>query len=256
MKGITITFILLLLSVHIIGQTRDSLSLAQEEERYATARIKPQQIIVPAAMITVGAMAVSNKRLCNLKMDVRNGMQDARGSHKKANVEIWAALSAQLAVVALGPRPKHSFTDRMLVKATSYTLLYATMPVVRRCVREPRPDGKGQHSFPSFKTANAFMAAEQIRIERGWGWGMGMYAFATGIGALQLYNDRCYINDVVAGASMGILTTHVAYWLLPLERRWFGLDKKKKSNKDAALMFLPTYDHSTQTVGMAFTAQL
>ena len=256
MKVIINFFVLILLSAHMVGQTRDSLSLAQEEAREATARIRPQQIVVPAAMIAVGAAAVGNNKLGEWKMDVRDGMQRARGAHRKANVEIWATLAVQISVVALGPRPKHSFVDRMLVKTTSYALLYSTMPIVRRCVREPRPDGKSQHGFPSFKTANAFMAAEQIRIERGWGWGMGMYAFATGIGALQLYNDRCYINDVLAGAGMGILTTHVAYWLLPLERRWFGLDKKKKSNKDAALMFLPTYDHSTQTVGLAFTAQL
>ncbi len=206
-------------------------------------------------MITVGAVAVSNSRLCDMKMDVRDAFERGRGSHHKANVETWLTLSAQLGVVVLGSKPKHSFTDRMLVKATSYALLYATMPVVKRCVREPRPDGHGNHSFPSFKTANAFMMAEQVRVERGWAWGMGMYTFAAGIGVLQMYNDRCYINDVVAGAGMGILATHAAYWLLPLERRWFGLDKKKR-NRDMGMLLTPTYDCSTQSVGVAFTAQL
>ena len=255
MKVIINVFVLILLSVHVVGQTRDSLALAQEEARYATARIQPQQIIVPAAMIAVGAAAVGNNKLGELKMDIRDGMQRARGTRRKANVETWVTLTAQISVVALGPRPKHSFIDRMLVKTTSYALLYSTMPIVRRCVREPRPDGHNNHSFPSFKAANLFLAAEQVRIERGWGWGMGMYAFATGFGALQMYNDRCYINDIIAGAGMGILATHAAYWLLPLERRWFGLDKKKR-DKDMGMMLVPTYDHSTQTLGIAFTAQL
>ena len=99
------------------------------------------------------------------------------------------------------------------------------------------------------------MVAEQTRIERGWVWGMGMYTFAVGIGALQLYNDRCYVNDVLAGAGMGILAVHAAYWLLPYERRWFGLDKKKKT-KDTGLMFVPTYENKTKTIGLAFAAQL
>ena len=234
-------------------KAQDSLSV--EKTEYQDFRIRPQQIIVPAAMITVGAVAVANPRLCEMKTDVHDAMQRGRGSHRKIHVETWATLTAQIGVIALGPKPKHSFIDRMLVKATSYALLYSTMPVVKRCVREPRPDGKSAHSFPSLKTANAFMAAEQIRIERGWAWGMGMYTFAAGIGVLQMYNDRAYVNDVLAGAGMGILATHAAYWLLPHERRWFGLDKKKRHN-DRNMVVLPTYDMTTQTVGVAFAAQL
>ena len=220
-------------------------------------RVRPQQVIVPAAMITVGAVAVGNKRLCDMKYDVRDAMQRGRGTHHKANVETWLTLSAQIGVIALGPKAKHSFTDRMLVKLTSYTLLYTTGHIVKACVREPRPDGHGVHAFPSIKTAAAFMAAEQTRIERGWAWGMGMYTFAAGIGVLQMYNDRCYVNDVLAGAGVGILSTHAAYWLLPYERRWFGLDKRKKKQKsDAAMMLVPTYQYNTRTVGLAFTASL
>lgn len=217
-------------------------------------RVRPQQIVVPAAMITVGAVAVAQPRLCRMKIDVRNHWQDWRGNHRKAYVDTWATLSAQLLTVALGPKTKHKFVDRMLVKATSYALLYSVMPVVKRCVRETRPDGNSFHSFPSFKAANAFMAAEQVRIERGWAWGMGMYVFATGVGALQMYNDRAYVNDIVAGAGMGILAVHAAYWILPYERRWFGLDKKK--NKDVGMFLLPTYDASSKTIGLAFAAQL
>lgn len=229
----------------------DTITMEKERPRL----IRPQQIIVPTAMIGLGAVAISNHKLCDWKMDVRDAMQRGRGSHHKANVESWVTLTAQIGVIALGPRPKHSFTDRMLVKLTGYTLLYTTMPIVKRCIKEPRPDGHSNHAFPSYKTANAFFVAEQVRIERGWGWGMGMYAVAAGVGVLQMYNDRCYVNDVLAGAGMGILATHAAYWLLPLERRWLGLDKKKK-NKDAAMMLVPTYDYSTQTVGVAFSAQL
>lgn len=227
---------------------------------YRECKIRPQQVIVPAAMIGVGAVGVSNRRLCEMKYDVRDAFQRGRGTHRKANVETWATLSAQLGVMVLGPRAKHRFVDRMLVKATGYALLYTTMPVVRRCVREPRPDGHSSHAFPSLKTANAFMAAEQVRIERGWGWGMGMYTFAAGVGVLQMYNDRAYVNDVLAGAGAGILATHAAYWLLPLERRWLGLEKRRSASvrpsADAAFLLLPTYDAYNRSVGLSFSASL
>ncbi len=216
--------------------------------------VRPQQIIVPAAMIAVGAVAVGNPRLCRMKYDVRNSIQDWRGSHRKANVETWASLSTSLIVLSLDRKPKkNSLVDRLMVKVTSYALLYTMAPITRRCVREARPDGHGNHSFVSFKAANAFMTAEQIRIEHGWGWGMGAYTMAAGISMLNMYNDRSYINDVLAGAGMGILATHAAYWLLPLERRWFGLDKRPKK-KDASMMLLPTYNAENNAVGLAFTA--
>lgn len=232
----------------------ESFAIADFQKKKSKPLIRPQQIIVPAAMIALGAVAVSNNRLCNIKYDVRDAFQRGRGNHRKANVEVWVTLGAQLLTVALGPKCKHDLVDRMFVKATRYALLYSTMPVVRACVRERRPDGSSNHSFPSFKTANAFMAAEQTRIERGWAWGMGAYTIAAGIGVLQMYNDKAYINDVLAGAGMGILAVHAAYWLLPLERKLFRLDKIK--DKTRGFMVMPTYEPTTRTAGFTFTACL
>lgn len=217
--------------------------------------IRPQQIIVPAALITLGAVAVGNPWLCKIKYDVRDAFQRGRGDHRKAHVETFVTMGTQLLTMALGPKCKNSLTDRMLVKLTSYALLYSTLPILKTCVREQCPDGEGGHSFPAYKVANAFMSAEQTRIERGWAWGMGVYTIAAGVGVLQMYNDRAYINDVLAGAGLGILAVHGAYWLLPLERKWLGLDKKRK-NKGGGMLLLPTYEPITHTVGFSFTACL
>ena len=244
-----VCWLLTLVPISLLARDKDSIRVPE------FCRVRPQQVIVPAAMIGLGAVVISNHRLSEMKYDVRDAMQRGRGSHHKVNIETWATLGAQLTVVGLGKKPKHSFVDRMLVKITSYALLYTTMPVVRRCVHEPRPDGHGDHAFLSIKTAAAFMAAEQTRVERGWGGGMGMYAFATGIGVMQMYNDRCYINDVLAGAGAGILSCHAAYWLLPYERRMFGLDKRKRNRPtDTPMMLVPTFEYNTRTVGLSFAA--
>ena len=256
MKQVILLLLLVVQTIPLCGQVEtDSAVFASSRMVKSERWFKPQQVIVPAALITAGAVAVGNPRLCEMKMNVRDAFQQARGDHHKANVEVWATLSAQLFTMIVSPRAKHKFIDRMLVKATSYALLYTTMPIVRRCVYEPRPDGHGKHAFPSLKTANAFMAAEQTRIERGWGWGLGMYGFAAGIGVLQMYNDRVYINDVIAGMGAGILAVHASYWLLPLERRWLGLDKRSP-HRETGLLFLPTYEPQTRTAGVVFAMQL
>ena len=48
------------------------------------------------------------------------------------------------------------------------------------------------------------------------------YAMAALTGFLRVYNNRHYLNDVVAGACIGILCTKLGYWLQP------KLFKKKK----------------------------
>jgi membrane-associated phospholipid phosphatase len=37
-----------------------------------------------------------------------------------------------------------------------------------------------------------------------------------------MYNERHWLNDVLAGAGIGILSAKAAYWLLPWERRHLG----------------------------------
>jgi len=250
-KGRFLLFLLFFAILSVPARAQGD-STEQRRERI----FRPQQVIVPAAFITVGAVAISNPRLCEMKYNVRNTIQDWRGTHRKANVETWATLSMPILAMSFNRRTKtHSLVDRLMVKVTGYALLYTVMPITKRVIHEPRPDGHSDHSFVAFKAANAFMGAEQIRVEHGWGWGMGAYTMAAGISFLNMYNDRSYINDVIAGAGMGILATHAAYWLLPLERRWLGLDKSRRSRaKDSSMLILPTYEPQTHTAGLAFTA--
>ena len=105
-------------------------------------------------------------------------------------------------------------------------------------------DSNAPGSFPSGHTATAFMGAELIRREYGNAWGAGAYLLAGGIGFLRIYNDRHWLGDVLAGAGFGILAANIAYWLLPLERKLFGWDKRKR--KTTALQLLPSYQSATK----------
>ena len=87
-------------------------------------------------------------------------------------------------------------------------------------------------------------------MEYGTGIGIGAYALATGVAFLRLYNNRHWLNDVVAGAGIGILSARIGYWMLPVYRRWFGWNTPQSTTQIA---FLPGYDAASHTlqVGMA-----
>ncbi|WP_290121359.1 phosphatase PAP2 family protein, partial [uncultured Duncaniella sp.] len=53
---------------------------------------------------------------------------------------------------------------------------------------------------------------------------IGAYSVAVGVAFLRLYNGRHWLNDVIAGAGVGILSARIGYWMLPLYKRWFKWD--------------------------------
>ena len=63
-----------------------------------------------------------------------------------------------------------------------------------------------------------------MREEYGLGMGIGAYSVAVGVAFLRLYNGRHWLNDVIAGAGVGILSARIGYWMLPLYKRWFKWD--------------------------------
>ena len=91
------------------------------------------------------------------------------------------------------------------------------------------------------------MGAELVRMEYGTGLGIAAYGTAISVGCLRVYNDRHWWQDVAAGAAIGILSTHIAYWLLPLEKRILGWDKEED------MMILPTYQPETNSVGLSLS---
>lgn len=64
---------------------------------------------------------------------------------------------------------------------------------------------------------------------------------------LRVYNDRHWINDVVAGACIGIVSTKLAYRLYPL------LFRKSACRRSTALAALPYYDGRSVGVSMNMT---
>ena len=129
-----------------------------------------------------------------------------------------------------GVQSRYSFKERTAMTVTAYASMGVMVLGLKEIVSEKRPDSPARNSFPSGHTATAFMGAELMRIEYGWAWGLAAYGVATGVGFLRMYNDRHWLNDVLAGAGIGILSARIAYWLLPMENRLLCHDKQLSFN--------------------------
>lgn len=212
---------------------------------------RARQLILPAALVTVGAFGVDNGWACSVKDGVRDGFQELRSDCRfRADDYLqYLPVAAHVGMGLIGVKARHSFRERVAVTATAYATMGVLVNVTKYAVREQRPDTGARNSFPSGHTATAFMGAELVRKEYGNTCGAGAYAFATGIAFLRLYNDRHWLNDIIAGAGVGILSAHIGYWLLPLEQRWLGW-----GNSSAAVVVAPVCNPMERNAGLVLTA--
>ncbi|RSU65262.1 phosphatase PAP2 family protein [Sphingomonas sp. S-NIH.Pt1_0416] len=81
---------------------------------------------------------------------------------------------------------------------------------LKELVRERRPDGSDNRSFPSGHTSISFAAAATLEKRYGWTFGAPAFAVATLVGAGRVAADKHYVHDVLAGATIGA----TAGWLL------------------------------------------
>ena len=211
---------------------------------------RPSQLIVPTALIAVGAWGVNNGWLLSLNEDVRREVAHMRGDcyFRSDDYLQYLPVVANLGLGIAGTPARHPMRERIAITATSYAVMGLAINVTKPLVREKRPDSGAKTSFPSGHTATAFMGAELVRAEYGGWYGAGAYAFASCIAFLRIYNDRHWLNDVIAGAGIGMLSVRVAYWLLPWERKLLGWNKTQEQT------LIPMYDPQRKSVEFSFTS--
>lgn len=124
-----------------------------------------------------------------------------------------------------------------MLKTTLYsTVLTHSMKLIWH---ESRPDDPEQRdSFPSGHTTAAFAFASSIGMEHGIYWGTLSYLAATYTGFSRINDNRHWLNDVVAGAAIGI-----SYGVGLYQHLHAG----DKSESASAFMVLPSDDLSGAT---------
>jgi hypothetical protein len=212
-----------------------------------------QKFILPAAMVAYGFAGLHVGGLKEVNEEVKEHMW-TDWQHNRCHVDNYMMYVPALAVYGLnaaGIHGAHNFKDRTILLLMSQMFTQAAVFSLKGQSHVLRPDGSAYNSFPSGHTATAFANAEFMRMEykdvSPW-YGIAGYAVATATGLMRMYNNKHWMNDVVAGAGFGIAGTRLAYWLYPkIQHSIFG-------GRSVSAVLMPTYQSGA--VGLAFAKSL
>ena len=178
-----------------------SMGAASADSIAVESNFKAGEVIMPLTLIGAGTLGFVEP-LKNARYEVRDFLHEWRGDHRTAIDDHlqYVPLGAVYGLSLLGADAKHNYVDRTLELATAYVALGGIVNAIKYTVREPRPDGSANNSFPSGHTATTFMGAELVRIEYGddspW-YSVGAYTAAITVGVLRVYNNKHWFTDVL-----------------------------------------------------------
>ncbi len=79
---------------------------------------------------------------------------------------------------------------------------------LKSAINKTRPNGDCCNSFPSGHATAAFMGATFIHKRYGWKYAVPAYLAAAFVGYSRVQSDKHYTVDVLAGATIGILSSY------------------------------------------------
>lgn len=201
----------------------------------------PNQVISPTILLSLGIIGTT-EHLFDFKDSAHQSFHWAQ----HVQIDNYLQYLPVTAYLALGFIPtlnkRGDFKDHLMAGVTAYASMAVITNLMKYSFREKRPGSNQRNSFPSGHSATVFTGAELMRIEYGNEVGLAGYATAFAVGFLRMYNDKHWINDVLGGAAIGILCARIGYWLLPFERKLFGIKKKDKSKGE--ILLTPTVGQS------------
>lgn len=110
----------------------------------------------------------------------------------------------------------HNWPRFIVNTGASVVVAYGVKSVLKKTIKEERPDHSDNKSFPSGHAAIAFAAARSLDKEfrRNSIWiPIAGYATATAVGIERVASNRHHWYDVVAGAGVGLGAAELIWWL-------------------------------------------
>lgn len=166
------------------------------------------------------------------------------------NYSQYSPLVVTTAIKAFGGETRSSWGRYAVSSAFSAALMAGFVNSLKYTVKEMRPDGSTRNSFPSGHTATAFMCATIMSKELGWRspwYSVGAYGVASTTGIFRVLNNRHWINDVVFGAGIGILSVDLGYFLGDL------VFKEKGINPRSLVFHTPNLDGKPSFLSMGMS---
>lgn len=110
----------------------------------------------------------------------------------------------------------HNWPRFIVNTGASVVVAFGVKTVLKKAIKEERPDFSDNQSFPSGHASLAFAAARSIDKEfrKDYIWiSIAGYAAATAVGIERIANKHHYWYDVLAGAAIGIGSAELTWWL-------------------------------------------
>jgi hypothetical protein len=123
---------------------------------------------------------------------------------KNGDAVRWAILAAALGS-AVFYEEGHEGTIQLFKSFAVSEIITAGL---KEITDKTRPNGHCCESFPSGHASKAFMGATFIHKRYGRKYGIPAYIAATYVGYTRVKADKHYVEDVVAGAAIGILSSY------------------------------------------------
>ncbi len=251
-RNALITLILILVNIcHVSAQDTvcNTFDRATKVNNFTTYKVNYKHLIAPTVLIGYGIVSLENDGLKQLNTSTREEINKHHPDH--ICLDNFTQYIPALMVYGLntaGIKGKHSLKDRTIIYATSQLISAAFIVPLKHIVKEERPDGSNNLSFPSGHTSTAFSSAQfmfrEYKDSNFW-LSISGYPFAVYTGVYRTINDRHWVSDVIAGAGFGILSTELAYWLYPKINALLS-DRAKKIQG----MIIPFYQNNSFGIGL------
>jgi len=141
----------------------------------------------------------------NVRDSLHGGTQDWGDALETGAGPVWSTVFVASMFTA------GRFSHRSRFRAMTYDMLDAAVVnfgytgLLKVAVGRERPNSQDNKSFPSGHASNSFALAAVAERHYGWKVGVPAYLAAGLVGASRLEQDKHYLSDVVAGATLGYI---------------------------------------------------
>ncbi len=181
-----------------------------------------KKAILPVSLIIGGAFISNSTFEVQQQEKIRNGI--GKGVNTNLDDYFRYAPMAELVIANLiGLKSKNHWFDQaknlLIIDLTSFI----TVTSLKAIINKGRPSNQYIfNSFPSGHTTLVFSNATMLYYEYKDTYPLFAYSgfgFATTTATLRLLNDKHWISDVIVGAGIGMLITHLVY-VFELLKNW------------------------------------
>ncbi|MDD3273095.1 MAG: phosphatase PAP2 family protein [Bacteroidales bacterium] len=215
MKKLLIIILTLLISTpHSFGANLYKVDTTKIDKRVLFSKNNMKRLILPSPFIVTGIAMYgkSGERFQQLRTNYFTNFS--------THADEFLRFSPTLLLYSLkaaGVESRSSWERMILTNAIAGVLMVGSVQALKMILKEPRPDGSESNGFPSGHSALAFVGATMVHHEYGltnspW-YSVAAYSLASATAALRVLNNSHYMQDVIMGAGMGILSTEIGYMI-------------------------------------------